>query len=257
MHSMTLDSTITRPRCDAARIAQLARHPSFSPPGRDAERPVVCIVDDDVRARASAEALVCSAGWEVLTFSSAQEFLACPRAAVPRCLILDAALPDMDGLALQRSVAADHGETAIIFVTTREDVATVVEAMKCGAIGFFTKPFRDDLLLAAVAEAIEHSRSAHAHAAQTRALRQQYESLTRRERQAMALVVAGRLNKQIADELAISEITVKAHRGSMMRKMKARSLPDLVKMVVKLDPAALAMPGAPDASRRMAASAGA
>jgi FixJ family two-component response regulator len=217
------------------RTAQFARHESSTrPSGSDQALPLVYIVDDDVAARESLESLVWSAGWEPRGFSSAAEFLGRARAFVPRCLILDASLPDLDGLALQERVAADDADIVVIFVSTHADVATVVRAMKGGATEFFAKPFRDDLLLNAVADAIEQSRSALARSTERRMLRERYESLSPRESQVLRLVVAGRLNKQVADELAISEITVKAHRGKMMRKMKARSMPDLVRIVAKL-----------------------
>jgi FixJ family two-component response regulator len=215
-------------------IAQAARRESIASLPSHAAVPLVDIVDDDAPAREALESLISAAGWKSRTFCCAHDFLRCPRVTVPRCLILDVSLPDLDGLALQERVAADGGETAVIFVATHVEVATVVKAMKRGATEFFSKPFADDALLSAVADAIEQSRAALVRRAETRMLRERYESLSGREGQVLALVVAGRLNKQVAYELAISEVTVKAHRGNMMRKMKARSVPDLVRMIAKL-----------------------
>ena len=216
-------------------FTQVLRDESLSSRALDAPIPIVLIVDDDMSARESLESIVCSAGWEAHTFSSAEEFLDRPHVTGPRCLILNTSPPNLDGLALQQQVATDRGETPVIFVTGRSDVTTAVQAMKGGATEFFTQPVRAELLLHALGEAFERSRAALARSAERRMLDGRYASLSGRERQVMELVVAGRLNKQIALELEISEITVKAHRGKMMRKMKARSVPDLVKMVAKLE----------------------
>lgn len=216
-------------------VAQVIRDESHSSRSTHAPSAVVCIVDDDIVAREALESLVCAAGWEAQTFSSAEEFLERPAVGQPRCLLLDVSLPNLDGLALQQRVAKDRGETPVIFVTNRADVSTAVRAMKGGASEFFTRPFEAELLLNAVSEGIERSRIALARGTEKRTLRARYASLTPRERQVMDLVAAGRLNKQIGIELEISEITVKAHRGSMMRKMNARTVPDLVKMVAKLE----------------------
>jgi FixJ family two-component response regulator len=196
--------------------------------------PIVFVVDDDVSVRESLESLIRFAGWEPETFASAQEFLARPRVLVPSCLILDVALPDLSGLDLQKRIAVDRIDMPIIFITGYGDVPMTVQAMKAGAVEFLTKPFGDDVLLSAIRHAIERSRIALAHEAEIRALRDRHASLSRREREVMALVVSGLLNKQVGGELGISEITVKAHRGKVMRKMKAGSLADLVNMAARL-----------------------
>ncbi len=197
-------------------------------------QPIVFIVDDDVSVRELLELLVGSSGWKPETFVSAQEFLSRPPPLTPSCLILDVNLPDLNGLDLQKRVAADRTEMPIIFITGYGDVPMTVRAMKAGAVEFLTKPFSDDVLLDAIRQAIERSQSALDHEADIRELRNRHTSLSRREREVMALVVAGLLNKQIGGELGISEITVKAHRGQVMRKMRAGSLADLVTMSAKL-----------------------
>ena len=189
-------------------------------------------MDDDISVRESLELLIKSAGWQPETFASGQDFLAHPRAAAPCCLLLDVTLPGVNGLEVQRQLV-ERTEMPIIFITGHGDVPMSVQAMKAGAVEFLTKPFRDDVLLNAIRGAIEHSRVALRVDAQMRALRNCYESLTPREREVMALVVSGLLNKQVGGELGISEITVKAHRGQVMRKMKADSLPDLVTMAAR------------------------
>jgi FixJ family two-component response regulator len=196
--------------------------------------PVVFVVDDDVSVRESLELLIRSEGWQPETFVSAQEFLTRPPTLVPSCLVLDVSLPGLNGLDLQKRVAVERTDMPIIFITGYGDVPTTVQAMKAGAVEFFTKPFSDDVLLSAIRQAIERSRIALGHEAEMRALRGCYASLTRRERQVMALVVSGLLNKQVGGELSISEITVKAHRGKVMQKMKADSLAELVKMAARL-----------------------
>ena len=196
--------------------------------------PVVFVVDDDISVRESLELLIRFAGWQAELFASAQEFLAHPRPAVPSCLVLDVNLPGLNGLDLQRRIAGERADMPIIFITGYGDVPRTVQAMKAGAVEFLTKPFDDDVLLRAIDSAIERSRTALDHEQGLRSLRQAHASLTPREHEVMAMVVAGRLNKQIAADLGISEITVKAHRGKAMRKMKARSLADLVKMAAKL-----------------------
>src|SRR5260221_1899084 len=182
------------------------------------------VVGDDVSVRESVELLVRCAGWQAETFASAQEFLARPRVNAPSCLVLDVTLPDLNGLDLQKRVAVDRIDMPIIFITGYGDVPMTVQAMKAGAVEFLTKPFGDDVLLSAIRNAIERSQTALAHEAETRALRDRHASLSRREREVMASVVSGLLNKQVGGELGISEITVKAHRGKGMRKMKAASL---------------------------------
>jgi FixJ family two-component response regulator len=197
--------------------------------------PIVFVVDDDISVRESLEALIRLAGWQAQTFASAEEFLAHPRKLVPGCLILDVSLPDLNGLDLQKRIAAERMELPIIFITGHGDVPMTVKAMKAGAVEFLTKPFSDDILLSAVGSALERSRAALDDEAETRVLRERYASLTGREHQVMALVVSGLMNKQVGDELNISEITVKAHRGKVMRKMKAGSLADLVRMAARLN----------------------
>jgi FixJ family two-component response regulator len=194
---------------------------------------LVFVVDDDLSVRESLEGLIRTAGWRPETFASAQEFLSRPRATVPCCLVLDVTLPGLTGLELQQQLA-ERTEMPIIFITGHGDVPTSVRAMKAGAIEFLTKPFKDDVLLDAIRSAIERSRVALSLDSEVRALRTRYESLTPRERDVMVLVVAGLLNKQVGGQLGISEITVKAHRGQVMRKMKADSLPDLVTMAARL-----------------------
>jgi FixJ family two-component response regulator len=213
-----------------------AAHPSAS--RASAPTPIVFVVDDDVSVRESLELMIEAAGWQPETFASAQEFLARPRAQVPSCLVLDVTLPDLSGLDVQKRVAVDRSEMPVIFITGHGDVPMSVQAMKAGAIEFLTKPFGDDVLLGAIHYALERSRRRLEQQAKMKALRESYDSLTPREREVMALVASGLLNKQVGGELGISEITVKAHRGQVMRKMKADSLPALVKMVGSLATAA-------------------
>ncbi|WP_420997312.1 response regulator transcription factor [Cupriavidus sp. 30B13] len=202
-------------------------------------QPIVFVVDDDVSVRESLELLIRCAGWQPQTFASAQAFLGRPRTGdAPSCLVLDVTLPDLNGLDLQALVTAERSDMPIIFISGYGDVPMTVRAMKAGAADFLTKPFGDEALLGAIRHAIERSGSALGRAAELRALRDRYASLTGREREVMALVVRGRLNKQIGGELGISEITVKAHRGKVMRKMQADSLASLVNMAGKIRPAA-------------------
>jgi FixJ family two-component response regulator len=196
--------------------------------------PTVFVVDDDISVRESLQLLIQCEGWHPETFASAREFLDRPRSLVPSCLVLDVSLPGLNGLDLQKRVAVERPDMPIIFITGYGDVPTTVQAMKAGAVEFLTKPFSDDALLSAIRQAVERSRVALGYEAEMQALRNCYASLTHRERQVMALVVSGLLNKQVGGELGISEITVKAHRGKVMQKMKADSLAALVKMAARL-----------------------
>ena len=196
--------------------------------------PIVFVVDDDISVRESLELLFRCEGWEPETFASAQEFLIRPRTGVPSCLVLDLSLPEGNGLQLQKRLAAERPEMPIMFITGHGDVPTSVKAMKAGAVEFLTKPFKDNVLLDAIRESLDRSRIALSREMEMSALRKHYDLLTPRERQVMALVVSGLLNKQIGGELGISEITVKAHRGQVMQKMQATSLAHLVKISAKL-----------------------
>jgi FixJ family two-component response regulator len=198
------------------------------------DTPIVFVVDDDPLVRESLELLIQTEGWECEVFASAQEFLARPQITVPGCLVLDVALPDVKGLDLQQRLAVDRPGVPVVFITDHGDVPMTVKAMKAGAIDVLMKPFSDDALLGAIRHALDRSCRALDHAATMKRLRESYALLTPREREVMVLVVSGLLNKQVGGELGISEITVKAHRGQMMRKMKADSLPALVNMVARL-----------------------
>lgn len=204
-------------------------------PMRD-ETPVVFVVDDDISVRESLELLIRFAGWQPRLFESAQDFLNAPRPLAPSCLVLDINLPDLNGLDLQTSIAGDRRNMPIIFITGYGDIPLTVRALKAGAVEFLTKPFNDDVLLKAMADALQSSHAALDEEKNLRTLLEAYRTLTPREREIMASVVSGRLNKIIAADLNISEITVKAHRGKVMRKMKARSLADLVKMAALIPP---------------------
>jgi FixJ family two-component response regulator len=194
---------------------------------------VVFVVDDDVSVRESLELLIKTAGWQPETFPSGQDFLSRPRVRVPCCLLLDVTLPGLNGLELQRQLAG-RTDMPIIFITGHGDIPMTVQAMKAGAVEFLTKPLQHDVIVNAIRGALERSTTALRVDAEMRAIRDRYESLTPREREVMGLVVSGLLNKQVGGELGISEITVKAHRGQVMRKMKADSLPDLVTMAARL-----------------------
>ena len=202
-------------------------------------KPIVFVVDDDVSVRESLELLIYNEGWQPETFASAQEFLDRPQTLVPSCLLLDISLPGLNGLDLQKRVAVERTNTPIIFITGYGDVPKTVQAMKTGAVEFLTKPFNDEVLLTAVRKALEQSRLALAQEAEMKDLRDRYALLTPRERQVMTLVVSGLLNKEVGGELGISEITVKAHRGQVMQKMKANSLADLVIIAQRLQFAGL------------------
>jgi FixJ family two-component response regulator len=196
-------------------------------------RPIVFVVDDDISVRESLELLIAESGWLPKMFASAEEFLIRPREPVPSCLVLDVGLPALNGLELQRRIAG-RPDLPIIFITGRGDIPMTVQAMRAGAVEFLTKPFAPEALLSAINGAIERSRASLAQEADLQDLRDRHESVTTRERQVMALVVRGRLNKQIAFELGLTEITVKEHRGRVMRKMEATSLADLVNMAARL-----------------------
>jgi FixJ family two-component response regulator len=206
----------------------------MGPPTMLPPKSIVFVVDDDISVRESLELLIQSAGWHPELFASANVFLEHPPIAVPSCLVLDISLPGLNGLELQERIVGKRPEMPIIFITGHGDIRKSVQAMKAGAVEFLTKPFPDDVLLDAIRNALERSRSSLSQTAETQFLRDRYASLTPREQQVMKLVVSGLLNKQVGGELEISEITVKAHRGKVMQKMKADSLADLVKMAAKL-----------------------
>ena len=195
---------------------------------------MVFVVEDDESVREALASLIRSAGWNVEAFVSAHEFLATVRADAPSCLVLDVGLPGLSGLDLQARMAELHNDLPIVFITGHGDIPMSVRAMKAGAVEFLTKPFVDQDLLDGIRVAIERDRSARSEDAELRELRECYASLTPRERQVMELVIAGRLNKQAAAELGTSEITVKVHRGRVMTKMRATSLPDLVQRAAQL-----------------------
>jgi len=211
------------------RVAERDARPSPMP----FTTPHVYVVDDDISVREALELLIRNEGWQPEIFATAREFLACPPTLAPSCLVLDVTLPDLNGLELQERIA-DRMDMPIIFITGYGDVPMTVRAMKAGAVEFLIKPFGEDVLLAAIRNALERSHAALDKEAEMQGLRACYAALSAREREVMALVVAGLMNKQVGGELGISEITVKAHRGRVMRKMEAHSLADLVTMAAKL-----------------------
>jgi FixJ family two-component response regulator len=212
----------------------LGKADTMSAAAKSQQTPIVFVVDDDISVRESLELLIKFAGWQPETFSSAEEFLARPRSNTPSCMVLDVSLPDLNGLELQKLIGLERTDMPIIFMTGHGNVPMTVQAMKAGAVEFLTKPFDDEVLLTAIRHAIKRSMAVLDDQAEVTALRSNYESLTSREQEVLRLVVAGMLNKQIGLKLGISEITVKAHRGKMMQKMKADSLADLVKTAVRL-----------------------
>ena len=196
--------------------------------------PIVFVVDDDISVRESLELLIRKQGWQPKTFSSGQEFLESARVPVPNCLLLDLSLPGLNGLDLQKRIVIERAEMPIIFITGYGDVPKSVEAMKGGAAEFLTKPLNHEVLLSAIRQSLERSRLALTRQAELQTLRNRYASLTAREREVMAWIVSGLLNKQVGGQMNIAESTVKAHRGQVMQKMNAESLADLVKMASKL-----------------------
>jgi FixJ family two-component response regulator len=196
--------------------------------------PIVFVVDDDPSVREALESLIVQAGWRAQVFESAQDFLSFPRASAPSCLVLDVTMPGLNGLELQSLIAGDRIDMPIIFITGHADVPMTVKAMKAGAVEFLTKPVAEDVLINAIGSAIARSRITLDQESESQALRSLYAKLTPRERDVMTLVVRGLLNKQVGGELGMAEITVKAHRGQVMRKMKAASFADLVNMGARL-----------------------
>jgi FixJ family two-component response regulator len=223
--SIAASPSYTGPSATGRSAIEVVNMPDFTS--------IVFVVDDDISVRESLELLIRSAGWRAETFDSGQAFLSRPRGSVPSCLLLDVTLPGLNGLELQQQLA-ERTDMPIIFITGHGDIPMTVRAMKAGAAEFLTKPLKDDVLVNAIRGALERSRAALRLDSELKILRTCYDSLTPREREVMARVTAGMLNKQVGSDLGISEITVKAHRGQVMRKMKAESLPDLVTMSARL-----------------------
>ena len=218
---------------DVNRYGRYFVRPRSARPASHDLAPVVFIIDGDIAVRQSLERLIRTGGWNSEPFASAEEFLSRRRTPAPCCVILDLALPGRSGLELQQELAG-HPDIPIIFLTGHPDVPMAVRAMKAGAVEFLIKPFNDAALLSVIGTAIERSRAALRRDSAVQALRDCYATLTPREREVMGLVVSGLLNKQVGGELGTTEATVKAHRGQVMRKMKADSLPDLVTMAIRL-----------------------
>ena len=232
MPSMVASSRSQRARAASVSVAARSSDASMLTEANS----IVFVVDDDVSVRECLESCISAAGWHPETFASAQEFLNRPGPNVPCCLVLDVRLPGLSGLELQKRLV-DRTDMPIIFITGNGDVPMTVQAMKAGAVEFLTKPFQDDVLLAAIGGAIERSRMALRDQSELRTTKERHAALSAREREVMALVVSGLLNKEVGSELGISEITVKAHRGQVMRKMKATSLAELVTMAARLSAA--------------------
>jgi FixJ family two-component response regulator len=203
--------------------------------GSETSQPaLICVIDDDEEVRGSLDSLLRSAGFEVQTFAGPEEYLACPAADAAACLVLDVRLQGADGLEFQQSLIESAALVPVILITGHGDIPMTVRGMKAGAVSFLPKPFEEEDMLAAVAEAVERDRRRRAEDQQGEDIRANYASLTPREREVMGLVTAGLMNKQVAGRLELSEITVKIHRGNLMRKMKAESLADLVRMAETL-----------------------
>jgi FixJ family two-component response regulator len=208
------------------------------------ERPIVFVVDDDPSMREAVQDLIASVGLEARGFPSPREFLEAARPDSPACLVLDVRLPGSSGLNFQQELSQAGVRIPVIFITGHGDIPMSVRAIKAGAVEFLTKPFRDQELLDAINAGIERNRAQRREALVMDDLRQRFAALTPREREIMALVILGRMNKQIAGELGVSEVTVKVHRGQIMRKMRAKSLPELVRMGDLLCPATVNSPAA-------------
>ncbi|MBC9032637.1 response regulator transcription factor [Sphingomonas sp. JC676] len=203
--------------------------------GSEASQPIlICVIDDDEEVRGSLDSLLRSAGFEVRTFAGPEEYLGCPAADAAACLVLDVRLQGADGLEFQQSLIESEAQVPVILITGHGDIPMTVRGMKAGAVSFLPKPFEEEDMLAAVAEAVERDRRRRSEEQQGEDVRANYASLTPREREVMGLVTAGLMNKQVAGRLELSEITVKIHRGNLMRKMKAESLADLVRMAETL-----------------------
>jgi FixJ family two-component response regulator len=203
-------------------------------PGGNMAVPIVFVVDDDALMRGALSSLIRSAGLNVVVFSSAREFLAQKSPGVPACLVLDVYLPDMNGIELQQELAQRHNNIPIIFITGHGDIPMSVTAMKAGAFEFLPKPFRDQDLLDSIQQAIKRDTEALQQRSRLAKLQSRYELLTPREREVMGLVIRGLLNKQIASQLGVAEITIKVRRGQVMQKMQAESLADLIQMAGRL-----------------------